>query len=249
MNLRRISPLRWIYPPVCESCQAPVSADDQKEAPFLCGDCRHLLSPVEAPFCLVCGQVFAGEIPSMQKCGNCSDRTLGFDFSMGAYRSEGLIRELMHKFKYSGEIHLARLFGTCLQRAFENERYCNKKWIVVPVPLHPKRFRERGFNQSAEIASEMVKQSIFRDQMIIRPVLGRIKHTVRQAQLDREERLINLTGAFAISRRYKKSRFEKSRFLIVDDVLTTGSTASECGRVLRQNFDVAEIAAISVMRG
>ncbi len=249
MNLHRFSPLRWIYPPVCESCQAPVSAGDQKITPFICGDCNHLISPLEAPYCLICGQAFSGDMPSQPNCGNCGDRTLGFDFSLGAYRSEALMRELMHRFKYSGQIHLARLFGTCLQRVLETERYRDKKWIVVPVPLHRKRFRERGFNQSAEIAIEMVKQNANRNLLTIHPLLRRVIHTERQAQLDREDRLTNLTGAFAISRRLKKFSGKKARFLIVDDVLTTGSTASECARVLRNNFDVEEIAAVSVLRG
>ena len=249
MNPARFSPLRWIYPPVCESCQAPLSFEDQEKTPFLCNTCSQMLQKIEPPFCLVCGQSFPGDLPAVTKCGNCHDRTLGFDFAMGAIHSDPATRKLMHRFKYSGEIHLARLFGSCLQNVLESERYREKEWIVVPVPLHRKRFRERGFNQSAEIASAMVKQNPNRKRFTIRPLLRRIRYTPRQAQLDRDERLTNLCGAFALSRRYRNFRTGKARCLIVDDVLTTGSTVSECSRILRQHLDIEEIAAVSVMRG
>ena len=159
------------------------------------------------------------------------------------------MRELMHRFKYSGEVHLARLFGSCLQRTLNSERFGDKDWIVVPVPLHPKRFRERGFNQSGEITSEMVRQSSNRKRFRIRYLLNRVRHTVRQAHLDRERRLDNLSGAFSVPARYQKLPIKRARFLIVDDVLTTGSTVSECAAMLRQNFDTEEIAAITVLRG
>ncbi len=247
--LRELNPGRLVFPPVCEICDSPLSTGEQAEMPFLCGSCVPLMTPVSDRCCHLCGQVFEGPALSTLQCSNCRDRELGFDFAVSPYRSKGVMRDLMHEYKYSRQIHLARLFGKCLTEVWQDSRLTAGKWVVVPVPLHRKRYRERHFNQAREISSIFVKLSPPEMDLKLRPLLKRVRYTVRQAQLDRDLRLKNLQSAFDVPVFQRKERYQGCRFLIVDDVLTTGSTASECASVLRRYFDPEEIVAISVLRG
>ena len=126
-------------------------------------------------------------------------------------------------------------------------------WLVVPVPLHSRRMRERGFNQSHEIAKEFIRRSqpiiAGNVELQLFPALKRVKHSVRQAQLDRKERLTNLVGAYATKWRLKLPETDDFGVLIIDDVITTATTASECAATLRSVAEIPTIAAISVLRG
>ena len=223
--------------------------------PFLCEDCEGRLTPMGAEACRVCGQSYGdGSAPSLVmatfRCSNCADRELAVDFAISAYRSSGEARELMHAYKYGKQIHLARLWGVLLQRVWEDERLREVPgWHLVPVPLHRKRLRERGFNQAAEIATEFRRHSPSGSHLVETGCLVRTKATVRQAQLDRKERLRNLSDVFAL--RERADSFEEGfGILIVDDVMTTATTVSECARILRDSgFEDQPIAAISVLRG
>jgi ComF family protein len=99
--------------------------------------------------------------------------------------------------------------------------------VIVPVPLHPARERERGFNQAALLARSLA----VRTGLPVKPVLERIRYTTTQTAFDRAERMENLHNAFRLRRRQD---VQGLRVLLVDDVLTTGSTLSECARVLKQ---------------
>ena len=193
------------------------------------------------------------------QCANCAGLGLAFDFAIGAYRNEGLARELVHRFKYEGEHHLCAPLGTLLSEAMEEDRLApsgpenRESWIVVPVPLHPRRQRERQFNQSAELARVLCRALREKGEASIDgPVkaLRRTRNTRRQASLDRSDRLTNLKGAFAMSRSSRIARrIEDASVLLVDDVCTTGATGSECARVLREDGGAAKIVVITVVRG
>lgn len=247
--IREFSPARLIFPPVCQSCDVALTLGEHGEMPFLCHDCASKIVKVGERCCHLCGHIFDGPALSTLQCSNCRDRELGFDFSVSPYRSQGVLRDLMHHFKYSRQIHLARLFGKCLASVWEDSRLTGGKWTVVPVPLHWRRYRERHFNQAREISKFFVKHSPAEIDLEMVPLLKRVRYTVRQAQLDRELRLKNLQSAFEVPQRRRKEQYRGGRFLVVDDVLTTGSTASECASVLRQHFEPEEIVAISVLRG
>ncbi|NRB73896.1 MAG: ComF family protein, partial [Verrucomicrobiales bacterium] len=136
---------------------------------------------------------------------------------------------------------------------WRDERLLRDSWVVVPVPLHPKRLRERGFNQSREIAVEMMRCAPPGIELEMCDLLRRTRHTVRQAQLDREDRLRNPDGAFELKSYRLVKRLEDEEkelnLLLVDDVMTTGSTVSECASVLREALEPDRIAAVSVLRG
>lgn len=256
-TLRRLrqQAVGWVFPPSCGICETPLAALRQIETPFLCETCEEALTPMGRDACRVCGQSYAMASdaparPVLFRCANCADRDLAVDFALSAYRSSGGARELMHAFKYGGQIHLARLWGSLLQRVWEDPRLHEVAgWHLVPVPLHRRRLRERGFNQSREIAIEFARQARAGISLDLVSCLKRRKYTVRQAQLDRKERLGNLSDVFSLrSRRWRPS--EGFGLLVVDDVMTTATTVSECAAILRQEWgSEAPIAAVSVLRG
>ncbi len=239
----------WIYPPSCGACDVPLPTSRQLEKPFLCEACEATLLPVGDDYCSVCGQGYELNSTSAFRCGNCGDRELAIDFVVSAFRGSGAARELVHHFKYWKQRHLCRLFGTMLDEVWRDERLSGRQWWVVPVPLHPRRMRERGFNQSLELARELVKRAPAGTDLTLKPLLRRVKQTVRQAQLDRRDRLVNLSGVFATKSARAVSVPDDTGFLLVDDVVTTGTTVSECAAVLRSAFAVDRVAAVSVLRG
>lgn len=251
----RLSRLRqsivgWIYPPVCASCDAALEAKRQMVRPFLCENCEAALIPVGDVYCRVCGQGYAGTSPLSFHCSNCSDRVLAIDFAVSAYRGAGVGSHLIHKLKYGRSRHLARTLGSLLDVVWRDERLrSGAPWWVVPVPLHARRKRQRGFNQSHELARQLVLRAPSGISMELRPLLRRVRQGVNQARLDRQSRLVNLAGAYVPIYGAATKLPEGANILLVDDVITTCATVSECATVLREAVPVNLIAAVSVLRG
>ncbi len=242
--------LGWVYPPVCAACDTPLDSKRQLARPFLCADCEATLPRIGEHYCQVCGEGFAGLSLLSFRCANCSDHELAFDFAVSCYRGAGVGSLLIHRLKYGKQRHLARLLGTLLDEVWRDRRLREGgPWWVVPVPLHSRRRRARGFNQSHELAHELVARAPEGVSLELHPLLRRIRQGVNQARLDRRERLVNLTGAYALSRCRLRSVPDEVGILLIDDVITTGATASECASVLRRELGVRRIAAVSVLRG
>lgn len=246
--------LGLVYPRNCLGCEEPLDSDPERR--WLCGSCESRLRRIAPPYCQVCGQSYEGRFSGSAarfRCANCADLDLAFDFAVGAYRNEGLARELIHRFKYGRQQHLCALLGHLLRGALADERLAEslaagERWTLVPVPLHAARLHERGFNQAAELCRVLRRAD--RDAFDLAPVLRRVRHTGRQAALDRGDRLGNLKGAFALAgRRGLRERIAGRPVLLVDDVLTTGATASECARVLAGPGGAAKVVVITVVRG
>jgi ComF family protein len=153
-------------------------------------------------------------------------------------------RELLRRFKYQGEYHLRVVLASLLEPALNDPRIAAQgDWVLVPVPLHPRRRREREFNQAAEISR--IAGARFGIENI--DALKRVRYTTQQAHLDRRERLSNLQGAFQL--RDRRARLKGRNVLLVDDVFTTGATVHECAAVLREKAAPAKVAAVTVARG
>jgi ComF family protein len=139
-----------------------------------------------------------------------------------------VVRQIIHEFKYNRQIHLRHLVARWLGAALDDERLCGRRFdLIVPVPLHPARQRERGFNQAGLLAKLLARQS----SIPVKPLLERIRYTNTQTALDRSERMENLHNAFRLR---KNADVRGLRMLLVDDVLTTGATLNECARVLKR---------------
>src|ERR1041384_5597838 len=136
------------YPPTCVVCSGNVD-----RAEYLCADCRQRASRIVPPFCAKCSEPFPGAITQAFRCANCENRTLHFDCAVAAYRSRGLVRKVLHQFKYGGQRHLRFPIASWLRESLSDARLRDRHFdIIVPVPLHPARERERGFNQAALLA-------------------------------------------------------------------------------------------------
>jgi competence protein ComFC len=234
--LTKVNPLDTLsslfYPPLCVVCSSNV---DGRE--YLCESCRSRAPRITPPFCAKCSEPFSGAITQAFSCANCEHRTLHFDSAVAAYRSRGLVRKLVHQFKYGHQRHLRHPLAEWLRETMSDSRLRDRHFdLIVPVPLHPARERERGFNQATLLAELLALQVA----VPLRAVLQRIRYTTTQTAYDRAERMENLHDAFRLR---KNMNVRQLRVLLIDDVLTTGSTLSECARILKESGAISVHAA------
>ena len=223
-----------LYPPVCAICGGRTQAGE-----YLCQQCEAKASRIVAPFCQKCSEPFDGALTTTFTCANCAHREIYFDAAVAAYRGRGIVRQVIHDFKYGHQVHLRHLVVRWLCAAFDDQRLCGRQFdLMVPIPLHPARQRERGFNQ-ASLLAELLSARI---SIRCKPILKRIRYTTTQTALDRAERMENLHNAFRLR---KNADVRGLRVLLIDDVLTTGSTLSECAHVLKRSGAISVYAAIA----
>jgi competence protein ComFC len=219
--LRAIASL--FYPPICAICGAAIASVE-----YLCPACEDKAQRIVPPFCQKCSEPFAGAIDTEFTCANCAHRKVWFDAAVSAYRSRGIVRHLILQFKYNRQLHLRHPIGRWLIGAMNDPRLQDRRFdLIIPVPLHPARLRERGFNQ-AHLLAKILGEEIGAP---VSTALERIRYTRTQTAFDRTERMENLRDAFRLR---KKMSVRELQVLLVDDILTTGSTLSECARVLRE---------------
>ena len=195
----------------------------------VCAGCLQQVEPLAAEyFCVQCRTPFQNRFPldAEGRCALCRLGLRSFDaaYCFGAY--EGVLRELIHVYKYGKVRTLARPLGELLSRALaRDERYD----VVTPVPLHWRRRWQRGFNQSEALAREISRRS----GIPFAGTLRRVRSTSAQAGLSNTARRRNVAAAFATSRTLRAGALRGRRVLLVDDVMTTGSTAAACSQVLK----------------
>ena len=229
--------LSLFFPPHCANCGA-----DTASGVHLCDKCAGEAKRIEPPMCERCSEPFAGAIFETFTCANCAERKLHFECAVAPYLSRGVVREFIHRFKYDRERYLRQPLAAWLAEALDDERLQRRPFdLIVPVPLHPTRQRERGFNQASELAALLSR----RCAVPVNAALQRIRYTTTQTRLDREQRMENLRGAFRVR---QTADVQNRHLLLVDDVFTTGSTVDECARVLRQ-ADAASVRVVTVARG
>lgn len=236
--------LDLLYPSRCGVCEAPLPGTLS-----LCDTCETSLLPLPPPFCQCCGEPFPGAIDSGFSCPNCSMLDFAFDFARPAMALDPQLRELIHQLKYGRELHLAPTLAGLAVKALDDPRFHEalaEKWPLVPVPLHRTRLRLRHFNQAEEIGKCLGKLT----SLPTLKALKRIRATETQTALTRSQRLKNLSGAFQVSLAGKRAlrRNPQTGVILIDDVLTTGSTVHACAKALRV-AGFRKIAVITVMRG
>jgi competence protein ComFC len=225
-----------VYPHFCVICQTGLDQD------WLCADCRTTAQRIQAPFCQVCSRPFSGAIEGAFRCPGCEDRTFAFDCAVSAYLARGAVRELIHRLKYNGQFHLRSTIAEWLWAAFADRRITEEPFdVIVPVPLHPVRVRERGYDQVCALAEIVAGRA---GKPLLK-CLRRLRYTQTQTILDRDSRVRNLHNAFDLR---KSTAVLGKRILLLDDVLTTGATLHECAKVLRSGGAIS-VRAITVARG
>ena len=206
-------------------------------APYICVDCLDDFRPIESPKCSKCDLMFESREGDDHVCGRCLKTSWNFRTarSFGAY--ETVLRKAIHHYKYKDKIQLARPFGQLLFYTFTHNWAQDDIDLIIPLPLHGKRMRKRGFNQSYLPLKKWPGLAALVDfklsaEQIDRSILFRTRSTKPQMGLDRKQRKANIKNAFKVK---NISKIKGKRILLVDDVFTTGSTADECARILIRN--------------
>jgi len=229
--------LDTLYPPVCLSCVAPVGVADT-----LCSDCFRKLRPITAPMCPVLGLPFEVSLGPGALSAEAIADPPPFERARSAVIYNEVARALVGKLKYGDRPELARLCARLMAQA--GSELLRDDAVLVPVPLHRARQFARRYNQSTELARALGKLTGLRvDPGLVR----RRKNTRQQVGLSGEARRRNVAGAFQTSPGIS-SRLQDRRVIIVDDVITTGSTVKAVARALKaggaQSVDVLSFARV-----
>ena len=176
------------------------------------------------------------------ECPNCRGAAFHFEFAGSVVRRRGVIRELIHRLKYNREIWIVKVLSRILAQGIADDRLSGQEFdAIVPVPLHSKRLREREFNQSVLLAERLSRAT----GIPVRDVLTRSRYTGTQTALDRSERRQNLRNAFSLR---KNASVTDQNLLLIDDVLTTGSTLDACAAILLEQ-GAESVRALTLARG
>jgi len=235
---RAVSALDVCYPRRCEGCGDPADP----AGGHLCWDCLAGAHYIADPMCARCGDPVDGLVEHAFECGWCRRTQPAFDRARSALRFRGEVREAIHHYKYNRATHLSAdlglLLAGCVHAHFSGERFD----AIACVPLHPVKARERSYNQSRLLAAELGRQL---GVPVAHRVLERQRFTRTQTRLDAEERKRNVRGAF---RAAMPEWIDGRRWLLVDDVMTTGATVDECARVMKAAGAVS-VSVVTLARG
>ncbi|MBW1707891.1 MAG: ComF family protein [Deltaproteobacteria bacterium] len=220
-----------IYPPRCVACgeflwKAPLIRGDN--GPLFCPACMARLHPVSSPLCPICGIPFDTYTGDDHPCEDCLRKRPWYDSAVAPFLYQGPVLEAVHRLKYRLDGFVADSLGPMLSRFTRQWIRGHGGLLIMPVPLHPKRVRERGFNQSLLLARHVAGE--LRAELDFLS-LRRVKYTLPQTRLSKEERKKNVRGAFQL----KNPRAVRGKtVLLIDDVITTGNTLNQCARVLKR---------------
>lgn len=207
----------------------------------ICEKCLNILLNWQTRFkrCSLCGRYLP--LGYGEKCGECLSFTWYFDIARSFAPYQGSLKEAIYRFKYRGRKNLARPLGYLLKELLVSE-VSFRPHFAVPVPLFPQKLKERGYNQALLLSRELGQLAGIK---VKRRILKKSRSTSSQAGLSRLERLKNVRGSFTVN---GTSEVRGKRILLIDDVFTTGATASECSRVLRE-AGACKIAVLTVAGG
>lgn len=222
------------FPRCCVGCGDKVEAGELRH---VCARCAQQLHVVGPPHCSTCGHPYFGEMVGDRLCPHCEALVPHFGQGKTAVLLKGAGRALVHALKYHHALHVLEDMETLMRRAPGFADHLRDK-VLVPVPLHARKLRERGYNQSALLAATGVAAVDGRAR--VANLLVRKIDTLSQTHFDRATRQQNLKNAFSLAAGAVIS--PNQHYLLIDDVFTTGSTLNACAAVLRDagavNLDV-----------
>jgi len=222
-----------ILPPVCHICRSFIPNAGKLH---ICPTCRERLPLVSSPLCPVCGIPFIGT-GGDHRCGACLTQPPHFDAAVARFLYEGPIRDMIHAFKYNQRTHLRYPLALLAMEGMSKIMASHAPQLIVPVPLHSSRLRQRGFNQAVLLGKVMSQQLSL---PLLPDTLARTRQTEPQIKLSAADRRLNVKGAFTVK---KQVNVVGKRVLLLDDVMTTGSTMDECAKELKKAGAVVVIAA------
>jgi ComF family protein len=217
--------LDLLYPRVCLLCLKGLSGTDRH---YLCDPCESALPRFGPEACPKCGQGLGPGAIVESRCLDCWGRSLAFEGAVAFGPYQDALRDLILRFKLGGERVLARDLGRLLAGRAAADARTGDADAIVPVPLHPQTERHRGYNQAALLAEALGRRL---GKPVLLRTLAKVRATEPQATLEAARRSANVEGAYGVRR---PDRVSGRRLILVDDVMTTGSTADEAARALRQ---------------
>ena len=226
--------LDLVFPPLCPVCDGILGAGRRDP---LCGACWEGFERIAPPWCRCCGAPLGIE----GLCGACRSRRPRFAYARAAVLYGDLVREAIHAFKFGGRRALANPLGDLLAGLGLSVLPGAVPDALVPVPLHPRRARERGYDQALLLARRLERAW---GVPVVADALRRAVPTQPQTDLDAAARRRNVRDAFAVRR---PDLIAGCHVVLVDDVLTTGATAGECARALYR-AGVATVGVLTVAR-
>ena len=211
------------FPRECVHCGILL---DYRNQNYLCSRCRELIEMVEDPICECCGRSLPASASSGITCPDCRENPPDFRSVRSSLFFTEAGQSLIRTYKYSANPYLCEAVLRPLLAG--KERWYGEREYdrVLPVPLHPRKARERGFDQSALLAAGLSRATGI---PLGRRTLSRFRYTASQTRLNRKERGENMEGAFAFT---GDEGVEEKSLLLVDDVYTSGATVKECAKVL-----------------
>lgn len=231
--------LGLVYPEVCQLCHAERATAREG---FVGAQCWKQVRFIRPPFCDRCGLPFDGDITTAFICTNCHDLELFFTSARSAVVAKTAVLEVIHRFKYSRALWFENFLADLLLREAVPALRGKNFEAVIPVPLHPLKLREREFNQAEILARQLGDALKIPTET---KILSRISPTLTQTKLTRDQRASNMAGAFAVR---DGLRLDGKKFILLDDVFTTGATTNACAKALRQ-AGAAEVCVWTVARG
>lgn len=210
-----------VFPPQCLVCRARVAAHGT-----LCLSCWQGVHFISEPMCALCGTPFDFDMGGGVLCARCLQDKPSYSRLRSAFLYDDNSKKLITQFKYADQMQLSKIYGKWMLSA--GDSLIENIDVIAPVPLHYWRFLARRFNQSALLASEIAKYS---NKCYLPNLLQRIRYTKQQTGLSRAQRAENVKNAFTVSEKLVDNIVGKN-VLLVDDVVTTGSTIEQCSKAL-----------------
>ena len=217
-----------LFPKFCLGCS--------KEGFVVCNDCKETIEIDKVMLCPVCKK----EQKIGMCCNECNKHSF-LDLHIAIFNYEGLKSSLIEELKYNYITEVLPIFADFISEFVNNnsDLFADNA-VIVPVPLHKKRYAQRGFNQ-AKLIADILAQELDID---LKKLLCRTRNTKKQMKLNQDKRQTNIKNAFALD---NSIDVNSNHVILVDDVFTTGSTLQECGKVVEDQFET--VAGFTLARG
>ncbi len=225
--------ITFLYPAQCRVCEKQLGLES---VPYVCDKCWDDIPLIEPPWCEMCG------IPNTKgTCDECATTPPPYGKLRTIAYYESALQQAIHLFKFEKRTSLAKPLTQLTMEHIPDDCNITEYDFILPIPIHKKRLRERGFNQATLIANRIAKTT---GVQVVTDALVRHRNTSPQSSLDREARQTNIVGAFELQ---KKKVVRNKRILVLDDVYTTGATVREAVKVL-WDADPIEVDVLTLAR-
>ncbi|MBM3243536.1 MAG: ComF family protein [Candidatus Omnitrophica bacterium] len=216
-----------LYPKTCPACKIRLEETSNE---LVCRKCHTQIKMNLPPFCVLCGRHLEKKNPNKNICPSCIRKKVHFDRAWSACVYEGVAKKLIHEFKYKGKSNLAKpLSQIMINFIREYSLPLDDLDLIIPIPLHKTKLREREFNQAERLSMYIAEEF---KKATLPELLIRTRPTKSQTGLKDKERAKNVRDSFRVN---KETLLKNKNLLLIDDVLTTGATSSEASLELKNS--------------